>query len=265
MMDASRERRLYVGWRDPETERIWPVGLLVRREGQTGAVRFIFAYLELAPQLERFRPFASFPDLHAVYESPSLFPMFTNRIMPRERPDYAAHLERLDLPGEPEPFEVLQRSGGFRATDRVEVFPEPEVDPATGRLRCLFFSRGIDHIEGGSEAVSLLQVGDPLSLVDEPDNPVNPRALLLHAPSGSIVGYAPDYLVEFLHEVRELCDGDVSVRVEHVNPPETPPHLRLLCGVESCTPAGYRPFSEARFRSLSPEPFTTSLSSVNAT
>jgi hypothetical protein len=247
--ERTRLRRLFVGWRDPATEAIYPEGLLVQTE-RDNRTRFTFRYLTQAAELERFQPFASFPELAATYESDRLFPLFMNRVMPRERSDYARYIERLDLMAEADPFAVLQRSGGTKATDRIEVFPEPEVDDATGRLRCIFFARGIDHVPGASELVAILRRGDRLTLVDDPNNTWNPRAMLLHEGSGRPVGYAPDYLVEFLHEVRNRCSDDVVVSVEHVNPPDTPSHLRLLCRVESCRPSGFTPFAEPRFQPL---------------
>lgn len=238
---ATDERRLYVGWRDPETRRIWPVGVLVQRESPEGT-RFLFAYLRSTESLERFRPFASFPDLHDAYESNELFPLFSNRVMPSDREDFGSYLEQLDLDTEPEPIEILARSGGWRATDRIEVFPEPEFDELTGRFRCRFFARGIRHIDGAAENVLALEEGDPLELVPEPDNEVNERALLLRTRSGGVVGYVPDYLTDFLHDMRETCEDRITVTVEHVNPPDTPAHLRLLCRLETCAPADYEPF-----------------------
>ena len=247
---ATQQRRLFVAWRDPETRRIQPVGIFVQRAGAHGLTVFAFAYLKQAERLDRFTPFASFPDLHRAYKSEGLFPMFANRLMPRERPDYGAYVERLDLSVNADPFEVLGRSGGRKTTDRVEVFPEPEVDQASRGYCCLFFARGIRHVEGAADAVAKLDKGDALTLVDDPTNPVNRRAFLLHDPTGSRVGYVPDYLVEFLRDTRELCHREPEVTVEHVNPPEAPAHLRLLCRVRTCRPQGYEPFSGPEFQAL---------------
>lgn len=247
---TNQRRRLFVAWRDPETRRIQPVGFLIQRAGGNDRTVFAFAYLKQAERLDRFTPFASFPDLHRAYESEGLFPMFANRLMPRERPDYGAYVEHLDLSVDADPFEVLGRSGGRKTTDRIEVFPEPEVDPTSGGFCCLFFARGIRHVDGAADAVARLHEGDTLTLVHDADNPVNPRAFLLHGPTGSRVGYVPDYLVEFLHDSREFCDREPELTVEHVNSSETPAHLRLLCRVRACRPTGYQPFSGPEFRPL---------------
>lgn len=120
------------------------------------------------------------------------FPVFANRLMPRDRADYGSYVEQLDLSVEADPFEVLGRSEGVRATDRIEVFPGAEVTP-DGRLCTLFFARGIRHLEGASEAVDALLVGDELVLAPEPINPVNPRAMLLNTRTDTSVGWASDF------------------------------------------------------------------------
>ncbi len=236
-MRTEQQRRLIVAWRDPQDEAIFPVGLLTM-SSDGGRTLFTFAYLRSAENLERFRPLASFPELDRLYVSERLFPLFENRVMARERPDYESYLEHLRLAPDADPFLVLAQSGGRRETDRIEVFPEPEV--ASGRLVSRFFARGIRHIPGASEAVADLAVGELLTLMEERDNPYNPRALLMHGTSRQPVGYVPNYLVTLLHDLRERCgEEDVILRVAHINPPDVPSHIRLLCELDSCAPDGY--------------------------
>lgn len=245
---AVQERCLYVSWRDPTSGSIHPVGLLVRRHDADGD-HYSFAYLKLAESLAGFSPLPGLPDLHARYDSRHLFPTFANRVMPRSRPDFDLLASRVDLSGEADPFEVLARAGGRRATDRIEVFAGPQRS-STGESTCLFFARGMRHIEGAADAVSDLNVGDELLLVDDRTNAHNSRAVLLHAQDRRPVGYAPDYLVEHIHELRQLNGQDPQVIVEHVNDQRSAPHLRLLCRLSAAWPAGYQPFSDARFQPL---------------
>jgi len=242
----TSEQRLYVSWRDPLGS-IHPVGLLVRKRDGQGE-RFVFAYLKLAEQLEQFRPLPGLPDLHRRYESDVLFPVFSNRVMPRSRPDFDALARRVDLSGDADPFEVMARSGGLRATDRIEVFSAPVRTP-DDRSSCLFFARGIRHIQGAAELVDSLARGDELVLRDDPQNPFNSRALLLRR-DGRSVGYVPDYLVEHVHELRQLNGTEPRIVVEHVNDAATAPHLRLLCHLDAPWPQGYEVFSEERFKPL---------------
>lgn len=242
------ERCLYVSWRDADGS-IHPVGLLrIRQRPDTGRL-FSFAYLKLAEQLEGFGPLPGLPDLHQRYDQARLFPVFANRLMPRSRPDFDLVASWVDLDAEADPFEVLARTNGRRATDRIEVFAGPE-PTGGGSSTVLFLARGIRYVDGAADAVSSLAVGDHLTLRDDPDNPVNSRAILLRVTDGQPVGYVPDYLVEHFHELRDLNGEDPVVTVEHVNGPDVAPHLRLLCRAEAPWPVGYQPFSDARFQPL---------------
>jgi hypothetical protein len=250
-MTAGPERRLYVAWRRPDGLTL-PVGVLSRVSDDAGR-RFRFVYLKRAEGLDGFELLPGLPDLHRLYDEQSLFPVFANRVMPRERSDYASFIEQLDLTGEADPFEVLARSEGVRSTDRIEVFPCPRRDDNRA-LTTLFFARGIRHVPEASAAVEQLSRGDELALVDDSGNDVNPRAFLLNTQTGEQVGWAPDYLVETIHDLRELNGESPTVHVEHVNPPTVAPHLRLLCRLSAVWPHGFEPFSGPEFQPIV-EPF----------
>lgn len=60
---------------------------------------------------EQFIPFGSLRDLHEVYESPELFPLFTNRVISKKRPEYRDFLRWLDLEdSEADPLVLLART-----------------------------------------------------------------------------------------------------------------------------------------------------------
>ncbi|MDQ3680032.1 MAG: hypothetical protein M3378_05715 [Actinomycetota bacterium] len=250
MNEASehQERSLFVSWRDPDVGSIYPIGRLVRRIGANGE-RYSFAYLKMAEHLERFEPLPGLPDLHERYNGERLFPVFANRVMPRNRPDYDLLASRVDLQGDADPFEVLARTGGRRATDRIEVFAGPE-RTVEGETSVLFLARGIRHIDGAADAVASLHPGDRLALVDDTKNEYNPRAVLLRVSDGRLVGWIPDYLVEHVHELREYNGADPTVVVEHVNDDSVATHLRLLCRLHAPWPDGYVPFSGPDFQTL---------------
>jgi hypothetical protein len=89
-----------------------------------------------------------------------------------------------------------------------------------------------------------LQAGDELTLTDEPRNPVNPLALQVLGRSVPI-GWVPDLLVD---DVRSLMQQSaVSVRVEHINGPDAPWHLRLLARLEATPARGFRFFTGERW------------------
>lgn len=247
-MTTSGERHLYVAWRRPDGL-IVPIGRLTQLSAADGGTAFRFSYLKGAERNGEFPGLPGLLDIHEVHESTALFPVFANRLMPRDRADYGSYVEQLDLSVEADPFEVLGRSEGVRATDRIEVFPGPEATP-DGQLCTLFFARGIRHLDGASEAVDGLQIGDELVLVPERTNPVNPRAMLLNTRTGAGVGWAPDYLLDLLHELEDLNGQAPAISVVHVNPATVAPHLRLLCRVSAPLPDGYEPFSGPDFQPL---------------
>ena len=184
-----------------------------------------------------------------TYESPTDGrPVNLSWLVPRSQPadaeaspDYGDFVQRLALDAETDPFEVLIRSEGWRATDRIEVFAHPERTP-DGALTTLFFVRGVRHRDGAAEAVDSVRAGDVLQLADEPDNPVNPRAMLVSTRTGRRVGWVPDCLLDTIHELVQL-GAAIEVIAEHVNPATSPPHMRLLCRLRAPWPDGYEPLT----------------------
>ena len=253
---STMSRRLFVAWQDPETRSIEPVAVLTKLDRDGEKAEYRFAYLKRATHLGRFEAFASFPDINRAYYSTALFPFFANRVLARGRQDYEAMMELLDLSVEAEPFEVLERSGGRRETDRLEVFPEPTV--LDGQTTCLFFLRGIRYFEGAEDAAATLEKGAELRILMDVQNQANSQAVLLAKEIGTgdlkPLGYVPDYLAEHVHQVLRRCGArDVRVTAEHINRPDTPRHMRLLCRIESCQPEIYRPFSGQAFEEVVPD------------
>ena len=249
-MTERAESNLYVTWRHPEG-RIRPVGLLTQTV-LNGSESYRFVYLKASKSLQGFPRLPGLPDLHRVYESEKLFPIFRNRQMPRRRPDYGQYVKKLGLDIDSDPFEVMARNDGRKVTDRIEVFAPP-IRTDDAKLTTLFFVRGIRHREGASEAVTALQSGDRLILVDDPHNEVNPQAILIATPDYAPVGWVPDYLVNTVHELRDLTgDNAISITAEHVNPPGVAPSMRLLCRLTAPWPDNYQPLSSPAFQPIVP-------------
>ncbi len=241
--------RLFIAWQDPNDRGYHPVAVLRRKAGTARDV-FAFRYLKAAAGLDGFTPFVAFPDLHVEYRSPELFSFFTNRVMSaRRRPDYPEFLETIGLGADAAPMEILARLGA-RATDSIEVFPEPEIDEELGLLRTRFFVRGIRYIPGAEELIDGLAAGDRLVLVPEPLNPKNRWAVQVGTGGGSVIGWVPDYLAPPLHHAAgDVLDG-VTVVVERVNPAGTPRQTRVLCRLEVGVPAGFVPFDGPEFMEI---------------
>lgn len=116
---------LFVSWQDEESRRIIPIARLLRIGGT-----YEFAYINAVEDAKHlgFAPLLSFPKFEGVYRSTVLPALFENRVMPRSREDFPAHVAEFALAvDQAEPFTVLARSGGKRMTDRLEVFSPPVV------------------------------------------------------------------------------------------------------------------------------------------
>ena len=242
------DHHLFVTWRHPDGL-IHPVGLLTQRVSDESQ-EFEFVYLKHAETLDGFPLLPGLPDLHKSYVDEELFPVFRKRQMPRQRPDYEEYVETLGLDVETDPFEVMARNEGRKMTDRIEVFAPPRRTDS-GYLTALFFARGVRHRDGASDAVAGLRPGDRLALEDEPDNSKNPRAILINTRNNEPVGWMPDYLLDTVHELRSLInDQDIEVTAEHVNPPDVPAYMRLICRLTAPWPESYEPLSGPQFQPI---------------
>ena len=220
-------RRLLVVWQNPATSRFVRVGEL----DELADGRMAFSYLESAAADPDFFPLDEFPDLSRSYVSDGLPGFFANRVMSTHRDSYGSYRSWLGLgdAGADTPTEVLARTGGPRATDTFHVVDLPGV--TAGRLESRFFVSGIRHVQDAARRLEALEIGAELGLRPEPENPVNPDAVLVDVRDGVEVGWVPDWLVAELRALREQGQ-DLRCFVEQVNP-DAPAHLRLLVRLES--------------------------------
>lgn len=237
---SSAPARLAVAWQHPKSRAIRPVGILTCAESG-----FDFRYLSSASQVDGFRPFLGFEDLTGVYRSSTLFPLFSQRIMGANRPDYAGYLATLGLATGADEWEVLSRSEGRRHGDEIRVFAEPAVFP-DGSTEATFFVSGIRHraleeVPGRVEAaLSTLRAGCELRVVAQPENETDHRALLLVEASSVAVGWVPNVLLGYAHEV-----SDPTVTVLQVAGADAAPSYRLLVRLTGSVAPGFVPFSGA--------------------
>ena len=261
----------YLAWQDPEERRWFPIGRLDRHPAKVAAAgdgaprrspsdtQFVFTYTEGALEAQRegrFSPLKAFPELHAEYTSPELFPLFANRMLSESRPEYERFVEWTTVQqSENDPLALLARSGGERATDTLEVFPQPEKD-AQGNYRVHFFAHGVRHENAAAvERAAELEPGDPLLMMGDFQNPKDPRALALRTTAQEpqdkhLMGYLPRYLLD---DVRRLLDEDeeaARVKVERINRPPAPVHFRILCRLEMRWPSRFQPFDTPAYKPL---------------
>lgn len=210
MLTSTRTKRLLVSRQDAESRGFRRIGVLACTGDE-----YTFVY---EGDVERALP--GLP-LGRVHTSQTLFPIFAERVMHPMRPDLPQALARLGLTPDAGPFEVLSISGGGRTGDTYELTPLPEAGP----VELPFLVHGVRHLSADEQSrIDLLAAGQALQLVEEPSNVANERALLV-TDDGTKLGYVPDPLLDYVHD---LIEQDHSLTVARVNPAEAGLHLRLL-------------------------------------
>lgn len=242
---------LFLAWQNPQSRQWYPVG---RMDHVAGRYRFVYTQGAERARQAGFSPLLAFPDLDQQYESKTVFPLFENRVMGKNRPDYAELIRWLSLAAsELEPVAILARTGGESATDTLEVFPLPQPD-ATGRYDVHFFVRGLRHQAHCSlERVQTLQPDERLRIMPDPQNSRDEEAVMLRTAETTpgdmhLLGYLPRYLAhELARQPREVWK-QTTVQVVRVNPPPAPVQFRLLCRLAMPGQVGQPPFSGLEFQ-----------------
>ena len=240
-------KALFIAWQDTQSRRWAPVGRLTR-EG--GIYRFV--YTRGAEAIPCFHPFGRMQDLHKAYKSEELFPIFANRILAKNRPEYRDYLNWLGLSeSQYDALDELARTGGLRATDSLELFPCPE--PVEGNnYEVYFFCRGLRHLHSeNQERARLLKPGERLYLMQDLQNSHDSMAFLMRTDDPvTLVGYAPRYYsAEFTQLIKTTSADQVKVIVEQVNN-DAPIQYRVLCKLSSPWPANFSPCTNKQFEAL---------------
>lgn len=231
---------LFVAWQDP-VDRHWrPVGRL-SFDGE----RFRFVYTKGATA-SNFVPFGRMDDLFSIYESKELFPLFSNRLLARSRPEYPEYLEWLNVPSEKQddPIVLLARSGGIRGTDSLMVFPFPE-RTHDGKYHIEFFSHGLRYLPQETlQLLGKLECGARLYLMPDVQNEFDSLAIALRSEKPVVMaGYVPRYFApDFQQLLISSSKDSVRVVVERVNH-QAPIQLRLLCAITATWPNDFTPCS----------------------
>jgi len=248
---SPEPRVLYIAWRSPETQAIYPLGRLIER---LQGPRYEFAYIEGVRDAvaHGFLPFLSFPELEQVYYSNDLLPVFQNRLMSSGRPDYREYVAQLGLdPDAAHSIDILARSAGLRATDKLEVFAPPIVDDH-GRYLYHFLLRGIRHVRFAEERVRDLGEGERLCWMRDPQNEFDPSAIALRTRDKVLLGYLPFYLAEDFARIVEK-EHQLEVTAERINRPPVPVQRRVLCRLVTGGRPGFRPFATGRYAPIARE------------
>ena len=240
-------KSIYVAWQDPKSRKWAPVARLTKDDSE-----FRFVYTRGAEDSPNFTPFGRMRDLHMVYKSKELFPLFANRILSKSRPEYEKYLHWLGLDSKGyDVMEELSRTAGLRATDSLELFHCP-VPTEKNTYELHFFSRGLRHMHmENQERAKELMPGERLFLMQDLQNLHDSMALLVRTDDPvSLVGYVPRYYSSELTQlIKENGPECVKVTVEQVNT-DAPIQYRVLCKIETPWPTKFSPCADEQFQAL---------------
>jgi hypothetical protein len=243
-------KTLFISWQDPVERQWFPIGRLT----SDGSI-FRFVYTIGSTKSDKFEPFYGMEDLDRIYESKDLFPLFSNKLLSKSRPEFSNLLNwlRLDL-NNYDPIEILSLTGGRTKNDSLEIFPCP-TETTNGEYEIDFFSRGLSHEpDATQERVDALISGEKLYLMKDVQNEYDEHALLLRTDDPVvIVGYCPRYLANDLNFLLEkLGPMQLKVTVNNVNR-NAPFQLRLLCKINSPWPKGFNACSDELYAPMAGE------------
>ena len=236
---------VYLAWQDSSSRRWFPVGRLVRSGSNQEC--FEFAYVQGAQQAKEsagFIPIPGFPKMDKSYRANELFPAFRSRTMNMSRPDRAGYLRQLGLDETKwDAVTELSISGGQSRADNFEVFPAIEPD-SNGRFETRFVLHGMKQVNKHAiERSGTLQVGEPLQLSFELNNPAAAHAILVLSSDYYPLGWLPRYLVDGMHRDNAWMVSEVDVCVAQVNQAAPLSH-RVLVDFTGKLPKGFNPLTD---------------------
>ena len=233
---------VYLAWQDSQSRHWYPVGRLVKSESD-----YEFTYVHGALHAKNYAGFLEipgFPNLDKAYRADELFPAFRSRTMNRSRPDRAAYLGQLGLDeAKWDAVAELSISGGQSRADNFEVFPAIEPDSG-GKFETRFVLHGMKYVNKHAiERSGTLQIGEPLQLSFELNNPATKHAILVLSNDYYPLGWLPRYLVDGMHQDDAWIVSDVDVVVAQVNYGAPLSH-RVLVDFSGKLPEGFNPMND---------------------
>lgn len=198
--------RLVVIWGDPQQGNRHLIGKLTRSEGM---FRFWYEDDLTSARTRGFQMLPEFPEHRGAgrpYVERYLFPLFGERIPAPSRPDAKQMMRAWGVDHPDDQFEVLAKSGGIRATDRLELAEYRAADDDLVRpLEFRIASRRF------LTEPAPLAIGDAVSLRREPDNDADPQAVIVDR-NERRAGYVPRQYTALFGRLLDLfvpLHGDV--------------------------------------------------------
>jgi len=239
-------KSLILTWQNSETRSWFPVGRL-----DHSSEGYFFRYTQGANEAKEqgFKPFSRMEKMNVKYQSDNLFPLFSNRTMPKSRPEFLEYSEWFGLDADCSTLDWLAKSGGKKATDSLGVFLIPK--ERKGKFEMSFFLHGIRYLnESVLDEINSLKSGDKLFLMKDFQNPYDKYALAVrrNGPK-ALIGYCPRYYTKCFLDLLGGNEPSVILSVSKVNS-KAPYDYKLLCKLEASWKDIFEPFSEGDFKPL---------------
>jgi len=216
---------VYLAWQEPNTKEWHVVGML--KQYQEG---FTFNYTVGAQASAKFIPFSGMENLAKTYVSTELFPLFKNRLLSKNRPEYPRFIDWLGLAKENvSPISILGRSGALRGTDTLQMFNRIDVN-SDGSFEHIFFAHGLSHLAPSAlDRVLSLKKGDLLCLCPDCQNSYDGNAIIIRANNpAEIVGYCPRFFTKYVGDFLRQNSSNISLYVEALSK-NAPANYQLMC------------------------------------
>lgn len=228
-------KNLYVAGQNEVTREWIPVAEL--RQIDNG---YELRYTKGAQRLPGFTGLSRMQALDKSYYSRSLFPFFSNRVIPKSRPEFTSYVRWLGLETAPSsPMDLLSVTGGSRATDNYELVAPPRV--IDGALELDFFLRGLRYLPAAVlSQVSDIQENAGVFLMKDVQNKIDQNALAIRVeqPSSMLLGYVPRYYARGIARLLESKDVNLTGEVKRINT-DAPMDMRVLVSLKAKVPIGF--------------------------
>ncbi len=195
----------------------------------------VFRYLENLPDYcdarrEGFQGYPAFAIGKGPEYSSGVLDAFMTRLPPRKREDFTEYLAQYRLPANFDGTDIalLAYTGAKLPGDGFEIIPD--LADETPPIELVMEVAGFRH---QAVAKNSLSVGEPVELVAEPDNPVDPDAIAIHHHAGRI-GYLAKPLCSAV--ANWLRAYTVEANIERINGRPERPLVYLFVKVASRMP-----------------------------
>lgn len=200
--------RLLLSWQRPMVDDGRRTRRVVGEITRIASDKFRFQYLDAtadfaAAKAEGFQGYPSFRLSQRQHEE-NVLDAFMVRLPSRKRGDFKEYLTSHSLPPDftGSDFALLAHTGGRLPGDGFEVFPD--ISTVTRPFDLVIEIAGTRH-RGFSELTGL-QVGDSVTLIAEPTNPVDPNAITITHDVLGTIGYVPKpYCEHLLPLINDNC------------------------------------------------------------